>query len=364
MIQGKDKISVRQAILLFLTITYSPTIRVIPAYSSKYAQQSAWLTPLVSFVIFVVIVLMMNAIFKKYKSYSLIDIANDLFGRFIGKALTFMLLLWVVLLGAFYIRMFSVRLLVSIMPNTNINLISISILVIIVYVMHFGKLVTLARMNEIIIALITIVFFILAAFLLDHVELEKLTPVTYLDILGIIQGSLGITAIWAYIILVFLFGDKINNKEELKKDGLRSIVFLTFADIVLIVVTIGTFGYSIIERTQLPYLVAVKQISILNVLEKMESIVVSIWVASDFILIRIFFYTALYLIKALFNFQETKKLINIYGIFIFLLSIVIGNSVFELDKLSAKFFIPWNSSLLLIIVGMYIVMKIRKKPVG
>ena len=57
MISGKDKISIRQAMYLFLTIVASPAIRLVPVYAAQTAEEAAWLAPIVAAVILFLIVL-------------------------------------------------------------------------------------------------------------------------------------------------------------------------------------------------------------------------------------------------------------------------------------------------------------------
>ena len=119
------------------------------------------------------------------------------------------------------------------------------------------------------------------------------------------------TGIVAYFSFMFIFGDRINNKENINKIGFKMVLFLLITQVVIIASIISTFSYRIAQRTQLPFLAAVKQISVFNLLEKVESIVVSVWVLSDFIIICFFIICILSMLKSFFRLSDPKPLIGI-----------------------------------------------------
>ncbi len=361
MLADNKKISIRQAMFLFLTIIFTPTVRIISVYAAQRAKQAAWLAPIFAVLILLLIILVWQAIYKKYKDCSLMDIYSDITGSIIGKVLMVFHLLWLILLSALYVRYFASRLVGSIYPNISASIFMISMLVAISYTLRYG-LQTLARLNEIVLPLLTGAFFILLALMMPNIKVRFLTPISYRSILPIFYGSMGTTGILVYYSLLFIVGDKINNKDKIKKTGVSLSLFLLIALTAVIVISLGTFNYSVVQRAQLPFLVAVKQISLFNTLENIESIVIAFWVVSDFVLISMFTYLTLHILKYLFRLSDTKPLINIYLIFLYIVSLLLADSAFEMQQLSDDFFIPLN-----ILFGgvvpilMFFIGKIRKK---
>lgn len=361
MLSDIKKISIRQAVFLFLTAISSPAIRIIPVYAAQTAKEAAWLTPIVSAAIMSVLVIVWNSIYKKYKSHSMMEIYSDIAGGFIGKLLSIIYLLWITLLIAMYVRYFAVRLVGSVYPDTNQSIFIVSIMILVVYVLRYG-LVTLARLNEIVLPIFVVTFLIIFILLTPYLQGTFLVPITYRSILPVMNAGVGIAGILSYFSFVFIMGDSINNKESIKKIGLQSSLFIIINQILLIVVTVGSFGYSVIIRSQSPLLIAVKQISLFNTLEKIESIVVAIWVFSDFVLLSFFVLLVLKLMKSLFGLSDEKPLINIYMVIIYFLSLYLANTVFELERLSSFIVIPGNLILgFAVPVIMLAVGKIRKK---
>ncbi len=361
MISDSKKISLRQAILLFLTITFTPAIRIIPVYGAEKAKQAAWLAPSVTVVMLFLLALIWQTFCKKYKNYSLMDIYSDITGGFIGKMLAVVHLVWMTILIGIYIRYFGVRLTASVYPSISLEIFSICLLVVIAYTLRFG-LTTLARLNEVFLPILSIVFYILIALMLPNIKIGFLTPISHRSVLPVLSVSSGIIGILSYFTFVFIIGDRINNKENVKRAGISAALFLFVAWTVIVAVTLGLFSYSVVQRVQLPFLAAVKQISLFNTLERIESIVVSLWVISDFVLISFFTFCVLHILKYLFKLKATKPFINIYLVLTFVLSNYVAKSVFELENLSRYILIPGNIILGFILpVVIFVIGKIRRK---
>ncbi|HEY8350227.1 MAG TPA: GerAB/ArcD/ProY family transporter [Clostridia bacterium] len=361
MLSDDKKISMRQAAFLFMTVTFTPAIRLIPGYATQKARQAAWLSPIFTAVLMVLLVQVWQVLYRKYKDKSLMDIYRDIAGPAAGTVILVFYLLWYMVLAALYIRYFAMRLLGAIYPNTDISIFIISMLVVVAYTLGFG-MVTFARFNEVVLPFMMFVFFLLFIMMIPNFRTDFLTPVTARSILPAFEASMAPTGLVAYFSFIFIFGDRINNKESISKIGLKLVVFQLVTQVMIIVSIICTFSFRIAQRTQLPYLTAVKQISVFNIFEKVESIVISIWVLSDFVIICFFIICALSVLKSFFKLSDIKPLINIYVVFIYFLAMLLAKNAFELERLSEEITLPVNIALGFVIpVLMLFIGKIRKK---
>ncbi|NMA58889.1 endospore germination permease [Clostridium cochlearium] len=360
MLANKNQISLRQALLLFLNILFSSSIRFIPSITSQKAKQAAWLTPLPSLIILVLFILMLHNIYKKY-STSFINIMYSITGKTICKILLFIYIIWFQIPIALFLRYYVERILTSIFPNVSTELFLILLLLLIVYILPSG-IVVIARMNEIISIIIFVSFLSIVVLAIPKIEISNLTPISYMDIIPILKGSISIIPIWSYLIYIFFIGDEIKNKEKIKKLGLKTAVFLSIATSILIATCVGALGYSVVERAPLPFLSVSKIITVFETLGRVHSILVVLWVTSDFILISTFIYILLKMIKSFLNLKTTKPFINIYAIFLYFFTLLFCNSKFELEVISSKIKSIGNILFGLIIpVAIFIIGKFRRK---
>lgn len=361
MICSKGKISLRQAMFLFLTITFSPSVRLLPNYAAIYGKQAGWLAPIVTFLIMIPIIYMLHNIYKTYKNAAFTYIMNDICGIFAGKTITILYIIWITILNALYVRYYAERLLSVLLPHVNIAIFIIAMLFT-VFVVLRKSMVVLARMNEIILAIIVIVFLFSIAFSLPEIKVNNLLPVSRLDIVPILRSNIGILAIWAYFPFIFLFSDIINNKEKIKRIGMETFTFLVIVTTVVIIAPIGILGASIVEISPIPFYSTVKQIALFDTIERIESFLVSLWIISDFVIVAVFTFMVMDMFKTTFKLTETRPLVSMYLIFLYFLSLYISRSIFELQDFSDIILIPAN-----IIFGIgipiliFTIGKIRKK---
>ncbi|MDF2535669.1 MAG: gerKB4, partial [Bacillales bacterium] len=131
---------------------------------------------------------------------------------------------------------------------------------------------------------------------------------------------------------------------------------------IIIFEVIGTLTSSVVQRIPFAFLVAVKQISILDTIEKIESIVVGVFIFSDFILLSVLIFVSLNIIKSLAKLNETKHLLNLFLVLVYFLSMGITINRFDLENFSVYFLIYINLTFGLIIpIILFIVGKIREK---
>jgi len=357
----KGKISTHQAILLSLTVIMSPSVRFIPNFTATKAKQAAWVSPAFSFLIIFLFLYVVYAIVDKYQDTPFSEVMNDICGVVIGKILLSLYIIWLTVLTTFYVRYYAERLLTTVMPYINNYLFTV-IMLISVAIMVRKSIVALVRMNELMLPIFVLVFVGCFVFSIFKIQVKNFLPVSRLDVIPISKAGIGIVGMWGYLPFIFLFSGMIHSKKDIKKYGLKSVLFLTSVTVPLIAMCIGMLGPKIIETMPIPFFVAVKQISLFDTIERIESIVVTIWIFSDLLLISLFISMLLEMFKSLFRLSDTCSLTGIYCIFLFFLSFYLARDIFELECFSSQIYIYVNVIFLIILPTLvFFVGKLRKK---
>lgn len=359
--EDNGKISVRQAMLLCIIIFCSPIIRYIPYMTVKEAKEAAWLCPLIVLIVAFIDILVWCEFLKKYEKKSFIEIIKDILGKILGNIVCITYFLWITLLAAFYLRMYAERLVSTTMPHVDIILIILAMLITVVYVLKDG-IIPLARMNEIFFLTLIGIFIFYCILALPEMNIKYLFPITYKDIFPIFKGSIPILTIFSYSIMIFILNDKINHKGEFKKLSIITVIILTILFLFSIIIPLGVFSAPILVKMPLPFISAMMQVSIFDIIERIEGGIIMFWVISDFMLIAIFSYTAIHMLRISFNLSNVKPLLIIYILVIFLLSLALAKSSLELSALSEHLFTQWNIIMGFVIpLIVFFVGKIRKK---
>jgi spore germination protein KB len=361
MSNDNGKISVRQSMILIILLFFAPTIRYIPIFTVQQAKHSAWLSPFIAVCFEVVYMLIWASFIKKYASKSYIDIVKDVVGKILGNVIIIMYFLWITFLLSYNVRMYVERILSSAMPNVSIYIILGSMLLLVGYVVKNG-IITLAKMCEFFFILLAIIFVVYSILILPSLHMENLFPITYKDTLPTFIASFGIVSIFAYNILIFIFNDKIDHKGEFKKLSIQTTIILTIFSIFIIVIPLGIFGWSLLIKLPMPFLTSMMEISLYNIIERLEAGIIIYWMIADFSLIAIFVYSVMHMFRLSFKLSNVMPLKVIYIVGIFFLSLILAKSTLELKILSQTVITIYN-----IIMGyaipilIYIIAKIRKK---
>lgn len=357
-IADKGKISISQAMMLYLSMTYSPTMRVLASVVIKEAKQAAWLVPLLAFVINFILLYVIYKFFTKFRGVSYGNILQTILGKFAGKVLIVIYIIWFLSLLALYIRYFDDKLTSTIYPNVDMHFFIIIMLILVAIVLRSG-LVTLARTNTIILAVLIAQFLLIQALLVPKFDVKFITPISTLDVVPVIKGLVGPLGIWVYMLFILTFNDKINLGPKPKRKIMYAALFILFADTSILFILLGTFGASSLERFSLPLLTSVKYI--LSDFAGLESIFIMMWTMADFITIAVFTYFVLRMLKDLFKLEEPIRLLNILLIIAGFLAIFICNEIFELQEFSSKIALRMNVIMGFIVpVVVFVIGKIRK----
>lgn len=340
----KNKISVRQLFFVFTIMVSSPATRLLPKYAAAKAEQAGWVSPVISAVPFVLLILIIDSLLKKYKGQSMADVINNIMGSLLGKLILMVYLLWSLWLTAMYTRYYTERLTSSIYPNISTGVLIILTLIPIAYMLHSGFTV-IARMSEVLLPFIGAMLIMLALFLLPKVRADNLLPVYFNDIVPIFNGSIAVTGILSYLFLMFFLSDNLVNLKGLRKFGYIA-AYVNISSIMTVnLIVIGVLSSSLARRVSMPVLTVVKQISIMDTIENIEAIVVALWIFADFTLIATLFVITLKLFKSIFKLSDTKPLIKMFTVLIYFLAMGICARRFELEDFTNNLLMPINITL-------------------
>lgn len=357
----KGKISTRQAMIIFILASISPIIRILPTFCANIGKQASYFAPIITIIPFMLLIFVLYELFKNSKESSLESVFTNIVGKPITKIIMIFYMLWIFSLLGFYTRMFGERFVSSVSVDSPIEFFLISILAL-VFIVTRGELEHFARWTEVFILVLLLGILASFIFVLPEVEICNLYPVNTNDIIPLIGAVYPIISIWSYVTFMFFLGDKISDKKNIKKYGLQTAILLAIVNVIVIIMTIGVFGYELTKTFSLPFFSALKDIQLFGKIDGLESIFISLWIIADFVMISMLVYVLNKLIKEIFCIKSTKATITPIIFLTYLLSLKIAGSRFELDEFSNRIGFHLN-----IIFGfvipcvMFVIGKIRKK---
>lgn len=355
------KISVKQLMILFILLYFAPAIRYIPIATAQQAKQAAWLSPIFAFVFGMIYTVIWWAFLKKYDKKSFLEIVEDIIGKTLSKIVCVVYFIWITFMLAYNLRLYAERLNSTVLTGVHMVLLLGIMMLVTGYIVKHG-IVIIAKMGELLIIVLVVIFLALNFLIIPELDIKNLFPITYKDFFPALKGSIGILTIFSYNIVIMIFNDKIEHKGEFKKLSTITMGLLILMSILVIIIPLCVFGWSLLVKMPIPYLNAMTQISLFEVIERLEAGLILFWVFTDFILISVFLYSAIHIIKLFFKLPNEKPLVWMYVLFIFFLSQIIASSATELRALSEQVLTQANIAMGLVLPTLiFVVGRIRKK---
>lgn len=347
-------------LLLTLTIILSRNVETLGYNTVSIAKQASWLSPLVSFAVFIAFIFILNDIYKKHSDSSFMEIVYSVIGKIPGKILVLFYSLFLVLFLSLHIRYYAERLTSAVNPYINMNFLILIMLTSAAIILRSG-IVTIARMNEIIIIVVLAVFFGTFFLAMPNMNVKFITPISTMDIIPIIKGSIFSTSFFGYIFFMFFISEQINNKEKMIKQGIIFSAFLLMLSMSYSGAMLALYSPSLVVRLLEPGSTSIKLISIFSAFAGVEPLGITLWIMADFILIAVLVYIILSMIKSVFCLADIKPFISVFLVIEFFLSIIISSNRFELDNLWITVMTPVSCVLEFgVPLFIYVVGKVRK----
>jgi len=333
-----NKISMRQALILYIVACLSPITRVFPLSAAEFGGRAGWLSPIVVALILFVLLRILAAMFKPKDGTAtlpanLSDVFELSYGKIISKIILAAYAVWIGILFPVYIRYFAEQMLSTMFPSANIGFF-IVIMMALVLVATRGKLEWFARFSELARLFFIAIIAILAICLIPDFEYRNILPVTHLDTKNVFQGAFQMCGVVGYITLIFFLGDHISDKETLQKRAKRTAIWVGAIGTLITTVCIATLSFRVVERMPMPFFSTTKLITVMEPFDRMEAFLLCTWVCSDFIIITAFAFVLINIIKKLTGSHEARYFatpIAFYGV---VAGMFLTTSRFELEAFS------------------------------
>lgn len=355
-----NKISMRQAIMLVVGMIFSPAVRLFSSFVSGRGDQASWMAPIFSGIFMLIFMFVLWSLIKDNRNfYQHLEYS---FGLKISKLVAVLYIIWGVLLTSVQIRYYSQRVASTIYTEIGMDIFIIILVGICVYSLRNGISV-LARMNELLLPVITVVAVFMLVLLTPDIKPKVLVPLN--DWTSLVHVSVFNLASFGYLSFVLFFVDEINQKETFKKHAAISTVALTLFSVWLFITVIGTLGPHIIQKLPYPFFAVVKQISLGEFLQHIEAFVITLWILSDFVLISFIGAATVKLYAGITQSKDAREFHLPYFALCASLVAIMGRTNHELEILSEKLFIPLNLVFLFIIPFIvFVIGKIKKKIIA
>lgn len=243
-------ISVKQLSMLTVVLIFATAILYLPSISLKHSGNGGFLSPWVSMIVGMIVILMMVTLFRAYHQPTFLTLLKNLLGQPLGIIVSFLYIFYFFNTGLYVLRESIGIIRATLLPTTPILMICFTISFAYAFGIYNG-IQAVARFTQLIIGFVPIIVIILFLGVLGKFHVSAFLPLLDEGFMGVIRGAY-IPASWfGEVILLWLLFPYLRDNKQLITHLLISILVVAFLVSIITIAIIGLLGVTEASRTEL-----------------------------------------------------------------------------------------------------------------
>ncbi|ALC91215.1 spore gernimation protein KC [Bacillus sp. FJAT-18017] len=290
---AKENISLVQLLMLVVNFELGSSIVV---GLGQGAGNDAWIAIGGASLFGVALLWLYYALSTRMENHNLYTVIEFCFGRKLGIILAFFYISYFTYLAARVIRDFCELLSSAILPNTPMEVMSLTLCLVLGYILYLG-IEVLARTNEIFSPYLLLFLLMLTIFLIASggVDPKQLLPLFGNGASPIIKQVFPelITFPYGEMVAFTLIFPLVTRKSHIKHVAFLGLATATFLLILAEILTVMSLGVDAMQRSNFPLLTVARNVSIGGFVERIEVLVVFIMLLGILVKSSVFLFGAL-----------------------------------------------------------------------
>jgi spore germination protein KB len=274
----------KQFTALVFTCLLSPLMRVLPRSSVLLAGKAAWLSVVPALVLLLGLFFLTRSLCSHLRPREgMAGLFFRCFGPVVGRIVLCLYAVWFLFYAGFILRSGAERLTDTVYHQSSLDPF-VLVMVFLCLIVSLGTLRAAARtavfLRAILLGVLTAVFLMV----IPNISVRNLFPVYLSDISGVVFGAwpiITVGGIGAYF--SFLEGYSERPKNTIGWI-LPSLFLFLFICAILCLQVVGTFGENLSVQMSYPFFTMVRDVSLFNIAQRFEAIVIVLWVLADFMM--------------------------------------------------------------------------------
>ena len=303
-----SNLSLRQLMVLLFTALLSPAIQCLPGESAALAGRAAWLSPLLALPIALLVCMALYALLRAMPvGTGLAGAMQAVLGKPFGNCLIAVYFLFGGAALCINTKQYALRFLSTSYRNAPLVLFILVLLAMVLW-MGRGELAAFVRAGEIFYLALSVALGLVLLFGLFQVEARHILPVWIEDLPAVLYGTVPVLGVLGYGIFGAFLAGEVKREEENRKKCLHWAVGLCGVLLALEIVCLGNFGPILTARMDAPFFMMVKGIGVQGAFERVESVIIALWVLSDLLLLGLLIFACRKMAAAL-GMKEDRKVV-------------------------------------------------------
>ncbi len=365
-----------QLLALASLILLSPAMQLFPHAAADYAHQAAPLgAPAAIPAMLIYLYFIAQFMDARREGEGLAELSIRCLGDKAGRITLFIMGAWLLLYSGFVLRVGADRLITTIYPYSTPGFFVI-IMGLLCVIAVLGSARTIVRIAKIILPPVFGLIIFILLFAMFSISKENLLPITADDALPVLKSSLATVYVLSGILyFTAFFAAFTPKKEHTFRDYTIWMCAMVLFISCLCIAVVGSFGAELTINLAWPFFSLVRNLVFFHSLERIEALVVALWIFPDFLFVSLLMYSAQHCLRLalgepapaysgekLFSMEKRRWVIPICGAITILCGLLIGPDPISLDFWSRRIISVINLIFaFLLIPGIYCYGKIKKK---
>ncbi|MCJ7688827.1 MAG: endospore germination permease, partial [Clostridiaceae bacterium] len=322
-----EVISERQAIILIILFLMGNSLLLGTGGAAK---QDAWIAIIIAISLSIVLLLMFSRILSLFPGKDLFDILQIIMGKFTGKIISILMILFTFHLGALVIRTLSEYTEIVVFDRTPVVVPMIFFSILLIWCLKSG-IEVFGRWSEFFVWVVIITFLTITLIGIPQMDISRLKPILNNGIAPILEGAFGSLSFpfgeTVIFMMVFSNIDKVKNYKKTFIIGLfigGGLLFLAVLRNILIL------GSETLSRSYFPSSMAVSLIHQGEILERLEMLETVTFLVCTFVKICICVFAVCNGISKLFGLNDYKFIATPVVLLMLSFSFIVYKNIIEM----------------------------------
>lgn len=313
---------------MLLSTVLPTSIIYLPAVIYQEAAQDSWLSVILVTPFGLIAGAVIAGLIIRFPEKTIIQYSELIVGRIPGKIIGLLYALFFLSINTFVIRHFGEIIVTMFMPETPLSFFLIALVATSAYAVRCG-LEVLARANEVILPVILALLLLIVALISPEMQMKNFTPALEKGMLPILKGTFLPAVFFAEVVVMVMLTPYMNKPQQAKGTIYWSVVIIGLFQLISTAAAIAVLGARM-GRIQFPTIILARQISIAEMIERVEPFVMLIWVLGGIIKVGVFYYCCVLATAQWLKLKEYKALVLPVGVLLTVLSLVLWGDILEL----------------------------------
>jgi spore germination protein len=326
-----DKLTDFQISVLVSSAIVGATIIYLPRILTKELGSAGFLVILAGGGFAALVALIATALSKRFPEETIVEYSSRIIGKFLSKVLGFAYLAYFIMIAAFVNRFFSDALKVFFLEKTPVEVISISMFLVVVYLVQHG-INPIARIGEAFLPPTVLIFIIVIIVSAQNFQIERLYPAFQIGITPILKAvPKTLLSFLGFEILLFVC-PYMKSPSKVTKYGLVGLAIPTVMYFFLATATIAGLGVDTTGYVLFPVLTLTRSVEFPGGFgERFDLFFLAFWILAAYTSIVTLFYLASLTVTRTLNLRNYKPFVYLLLPIIYLVSILPPNLA-EVEK--------------------------------